>query len=164
MRRLLAAVAIVAFVTPISAQAAKPSLVGTWVFDVAKSESGEMPLPAAITWTFVQHGDTLVMDRDVTNEAGGAKLLSKVTVGLDGKPWKNSIPQPDGSAREVHYAISYEATTLLMTITSEIEGTPIVQTDRYTKSADGMTLTVARQLTADGEVVATATMVFAKRP
>ena len=121
-----------------------------------------MPLPAALVWTFTQHGDTLVMDRELTNDAGGPTLASRVTAGNDGKPWKNTIPQPDGSSREVHYTVSYEAATLIMTITSMVESTPVTQTDRFTKSADGMTLTVARELAADGEVVANATMVFAK--
>ncbi len=163
MRRLLVALALLAFAAPISAQAGKPSFVGTWMMDSARSQSEGSPLPAAIVWTIAQRGDTLIWDREIINEAGSAKLVSKVTVGMDGKPWPNKAPQADGTSRDAAYALSWEGATMVVTITSEIEGTPIVQIDRLTKSADGATLTVMRDLTVDGEPYAKATMVFAKR-
>ena len=164
MRRVLAAFALVAVAAPLSAQAARPSFVGTWSMDAARSESEGSPLPAVITWTVAQHGDTLVWDREIINEAGGAKLLSKVTVGLDGKPWPNKAPQADGSSRDAVYAITWDGATMVVTITSEIEGMAITQVDRMAKAADGTTLTVTRDLTVDGEPYAKAVMVFAKRP
>jgi|CXWL01.1.fsa_nt_gi hypothetical protein len=162
MRRLLAALALVAFAAPLSAQAAKPSFVGTWTMDAARSESDGSALPAAITWTIAQHGDTLVWGRETTYEAGSAALASKVSVGTDGRPWPNKVPQPDGTTREASYALTWDGPTMVVTITSEIEGNAILQVDRLTKSADGATLSVARTLSVDGEEVAKATMVFIK--
>lgn len=164
MRRLLIAVALMAFAAPVSAQVAKPSFVGTWAMDAARSESEGSPLPTAIIWTIAQRGDTLVWGRETTYEAGSAALSSKVTVGMDGKPWLNKVAQPDGTTREANYAITWEGATMVVTITSEIQGMAIIQIDRLAKSADGATLTVSRTLSADGEEVAKATMVFAKRP
>lgn len=162
MRRLLAAVALVAFAAPISAQVARPSFVGTWTMDSARSQSEGSPLPAAIVWTIAQRGDTLVWDREIISEPGSPKLVSKVTVGLNGKPWPNKAPQGDGTTRDAAYTISWEGATMVVTITSEIEGTPIEQVDRLTKSADGATLTVMRDLTVGGEAYAKATMLFTK--
>lgn len=164
MRRLLVAVALIAFAAPVSAQVAKPSFVGTWTMDAARSESEGSALPSAVIWTIAQRGDTLVWGRETTYEAGSAALSSKVTVGMDGKQWLNKAPQPDGTTREANYAISWEGATMVVTITSEIQEMAIIQVDRLTKGADGTTLSVARTLSADGEEVAKATMVFAKRP
>ena len=85
-------------------------------------------------------------------------------MGLDGKPWPNKAPQADGTSRDAAYAITWEGATMVVTITSEIQEMAIIQVDRLTKGADGATLSVARTLSADGEEVAKATMVFAKRP
>lgn len=163
MRILLSALAVLAFAAPISAQSAKPSFVGTWTMDSARSQSEGSPLPAAITWTIAQRGDTLIWDREIVNEAGGTKLVSKVTVGMNGKAWPNKAPQADGTSRDAAYTITWEGATMVVTITSEIQGLAIIQIDRLTKGADG-NLTVERGLSADGEDVAKATMVFAKRP
>jgi hypothetical protein len=164
MRRLLIAVALMAFASPVSAQVAKPSFVGTWAMDAARSESEGSELPTAIIWTIAQRGDTLVWGRETTYEAGSAALSSKVTVGMDGKQWLNKVAQPDGTTREANYAITWEGATMVVTINSEIQGMAIIQIDRLAKNADGTSLTVSRTLSADGEEVAKATMVFAKRP
>lgn len=162
MRRLLVALALLAFAAPMSAQAAKPSFVGSWTMDASRSVSEGTALPAAINWTIAQHGDTLVWDREIVNEAGGQKLVSKVTVALDGKTWPNKAPQADGSTRDAAYTITWEGATMVVTITSVIEETPIAQIDRMTKGADGTTFTVVRTLMVDGEEAAKATMVFTR--
>ena len=161
--RSIATVAVVsaAAISTASAQAAHPNFAGNWVMDVSKSQ-GSGSMPSAATWTIVQHGDTLISDREATVEGVGA-VKSHMVVGFDGKSWKNSITQPGIGDVEVGMTASWDKTTLVVTMTGTMQETEFVQTGRWTLSADGKSLEVHTSVTVGGEEVQSATTVWARK-
>ena len=156
-----AAVLSAAAVLTVSAQAAHPNFTGTWVLDVTKSQSSAA-LPSAATWTIVQHGDTLITDRESTIEGVGA-VKSHMVVGFDGKSWKNTLTQPGIGDVEVGMSASWDKTTLVGTMTGTMQETEFVQTGHWTLSADGKSLEVRTSVTVGGEEVQSATTVWARK-
>ena len=163
IRSITAAAAICGFAIPaLHAQAvARPNFSGTWVLDAAKSQSSGT-LPSAATWTIVQHGDTLITDRESTIEGAGA-VKSHMVVGFDGKSWKNSINQPGIGDVEVSMIASWDKTTLVVTMTGSMQETEFVQAGRWTLSADGKSLEVRTSVTVGGEEVQSATTVWTRK-
>lgn len=144
-----------------AAQAARANFTGTWVLDASKSQGSQM-VPSAATWTIVQHGDTLVTDRETALEGFGT-VKSRVVVGLDGKSWKNTVPQPGAGDVETSSVASWDNGTLVMTTSGNVQGTDFVQTDRWVLSADGKSLTSQRSVSAGGQEVSSATLTFTKK-
>jgi hypothetical protein len=162
-RSITTAAAIYGFAAPaVHAQAAvRPNFSGTWVMDGAKSQSSAT-LPAATTWTIAQHGDTLIVDRDVTLEEVGA-IKSHVLMGMDGKAWKNTVPQPGLGDIETSTVVTFDKGVLVLVATGNIQGTDFVQTDHWSLSSDGKVLTSVRSVTVEGQEVQSATFVFTKK-
>jgi hypothetical protein len=163
-RSITTAAAIYGLAVPAAhAQApAHPSLTGTWVLDLGKSEASN-GLPVSATWTMAQHGDTLIADRETaTAEMGVVK--AHVVVGIDGKPWKNTISQPGVGDVETSSILAWDNGVLVTTTSGNIGGTDFVQTDRWTFGADGKSLVSQRSVTVAGEEVQSATLAFTKKP
>lgn len=157
-----AAVMYTMAVTNAPAQApAHPNYSGTWLLDVAKSQSST-PLPVTATWTIAQHGDTLIADRETTIEGMGA-VKTHVVVGIDGKPWKNTVTQPGIGDIETSTVASWDNSVLVLTASGNIQGTDFVQTDRWTLSADGKSLVSQRSVMVEGNEVQSATFTFGKK-
>jgi hypothetical protein len=140
---------------------ARPNFSGTWVLDLAKSQ-GSTRLPLAATWTITQHGDTLIADRETTVDQVGT-IKSHILVGLDGKSWKNTVPQPGIGDVETATVATWDKSVLVFTLTGNIQETDFVQTDRWTLSADGKSLESQRSVTVEGQEVQSATFAFTKK-
>lgn len=163
-RSITTAAAIYGLAVPAAhAQApARLSLTGTWVLDLAKSESSN-GLPLSASSTLAQHGDTLIIDREIaTAEMGVVK--AHVVVGIDGKPWKNTISLPGVGDVETSSILAWDNGVLVTTTRGNIGGTDFVQTDRWTFSADGNSLVSHQSVTVDGEEVQSATLALTRKP
>ncbi len=163
-RSITTAAAIYGFAVPAAhaqAAAAHPSFAGTWTMDAAKSTSSGT-LPSAASWVMFQHGDTLIADRSVTSEEMG-EVKSHVVVGLDGKAWKNTVNLPGIGEIETSTVATWDKAALVMVAGGNIQGTDFVQTDRWTLSADGKTLTSVRTVTVEGNEVQSTTSVMVRK-
>lgn len=152
-----------------AAQAARPNYSGTWVLDSSKSSmtsamADNIPQMAAATWVIIQHGDTIVMDRE-TAITGLPAAKSRVVVGTDGKPWKNTVPQMGGAGDiETSSVATWESAGLVVRTSGNVQGFDFVQTDRWTLSVDGKSLVAHRSVTvADQGEVQAATLTFTKK-
>jgi hypothetical protein len=169
-RSMTTAAVMYAFASSAHAQqAARPNYSGTWVLDSSKSQMtsampGNVPQFASGTWVIAQHGDTIVMDRDMTM-SGQPALKSHVVVGTDGKAWKNSVPQMGGGGDiETSTTVSWENGDLVVRSTGNVQGFDFVQTDRWTLSADGKVFVSHRSVTvADQGEVQASTLTFTKK-
>jgi hypothetical protein len=156
-----AAVLYAATVSSAHAQAAmRVNFTGTWVIDLAKSQTSAA-LPTAATYTISQHGDTLLVDRDLTYEEAG-HLKSRLVVGFDGKAWKNTAPQADGDV-ETSTVVTWDKGVMILVTTGNIQGTDFTQTDRWTLAADGKSFVIVRSITVQSEEVQSATWAFTKK-
>lgn len=166
MRQMLRAIATVvvisgAAISSAPAQAAHPNYAGNWVMDASKSQ-GSGSIPTAATWTIVQRGDTLISDREATIEGVGA-VKSHMVVGFDGRPWKNTVPQPGIGDVEVTVVASWDKGALVLATTGTIQETEFVQTVRWVLSTDGKSLTLVSSVTVAGAEVQSATTVWARK-
>jgi hypothetical protein len=148
-------------------QTARPNYSGTWVLDSSKSRmtssmQDNLPQLGAGTWVIQQHGDTLVMDREMT--MSGAQQKSHLVVAIDGKAWRNTVPTMGGGDIETSSTATWENGDLVVRSSGNVQGTDFVQTDRWTVSADGKVLVSHRSVTVpdQGEVQAS-TLTFTKK-
>lgn len=149
-------------------QTARPNYSGTWVLDSSKSQltsamQDNLPQFAAGTWVIAQHGDTLIMDRDMTM-SGQPAQKAHIVVASDGKAWKNTVPQMGGADIETSTTASWENGELVLRSSGNVQGFEFVQTDRWTLSADGKVFVSHRSVTvADQGEVQASTLTFSKK-
>src|SRR5438093_1268926 len=123
---------------PLVAQgAAHPNLSGVWVMDTTKTEMGPM-MPTAMTYTIVQKGDTLKVNRSTKSSQGD--MSTDLVYTLDGKPAKNSVTQM-GTAADLVSTLTWEGSSLVITSTISIQGQEIHQVEKLTPDAAGKTMT-----------------------
>ena len=91
-------------------QTARPNYSGTWVLDSSKSQltsamQDNLPQFAAGTWVIAQHGDTLIMDRDMTM-SGQPAQKAHIVVAI-GRQGMEEYGPADGRCgyRNQHYCI-----------------------------------------------------------
>jgi hypothetical protein len=150
-RSMTTAAVMYAFASPsASAQAARPNLSGVWVMDASKTiVTGQIPAPTAVTSTITQHGDTLIVDREVSSDMAGA-VKTHLLWATDGKPWKNTVPV-NGQDTDVSTVLSWDNGTLVARTTLSIQGTDVEQVDRWTLSSDGKNLLMVRSVSVGGQ-------------
>lgn len=149
--RMAALLALAATLPAIVTAQSVPNLSGTWVLAPDKSDFGAMPAPPGRTDVITHEEPKLTIKRTV----GGAS--SDLVYGIDGKPWKNTIPQG-----EITSTLAWDGQVLVMTSSLSIQGNDLTIVDRLSLSADGKTLTQARTLSVQGQEVVQ-TLVFAKQ-
>jgi hypothetical protein len=160
MRLLPLAAALAAVALPVAAQS-HPSLGGTWVLDLARSSAdGPVPLPMAETSAIAQHGDTIDVDQKGTNETGDVAI--KRTFAVDGKAWPN-LMNYQGTDMQLSSVLAWKEAVLSIETTTDYQGTPVQQSETWTPSADGKTLTVMVTTNIDGAYFASMTKVYSKK-
>jgi opacity protein-like surface antigen len=160
-RLFVLATAFVALVSPMAAQAAHPDFSGTWVLDATKTEiDGQIPAPAAATYTVVQHGDSIAVDQKSSSEQGEMALRKVWRV--DGQAWVNTMTY-QGTDMTLRSVLRWDGAVLLIHTTSDFAGTPVEQSESWTLAADGKTLTQRTTTSANGEYYASMTLVFSKK-
>ena len=157
-----AAVMYTMAVSHASAQAARPNLSGVWVMDASKTVTDQqLAAPTAATSTIVQHGDTIIVDREITSETTGVVKTHTVWA-VDGKPWKNVV-QANGADTEVTSVLSWESGVLVIRSSLTVMENPVELVDRWTVAADGKSIGMVRTLSAMGQDLGTTTMTFVKQ-
>jgi hypothetical protein len=134
-----------------------PNLSGTWVLQVDKSSFGMGPAPSSRTDVIDHQEPKLLIKRTIVNAAGGS-TTSDLVYAVDGKPYKNTV-----GTNELMSTLKWDGATLVMTSQTSTPQGEFTITDRYTLSADGKTLTQARQIAAQGQEISQ-TMILAKQP
>ena len=146
---------------PVAAQAAHPDFSGTWVLDPAKTVvDGQMEAPTAVTSVVVQVGDSLSVDQKVTGSFG-EQALKKVWK-VDGKAWANAFSY-QGVAMTLSTTLRWNGAVLTMHTTSDYQGNAIDQSETWTLSADGKTLTDSTSTSVNGDYYASLTLVLNKK-
>ena len=135
-------------------QTTRPKFSGTWVLDSSKSSNTSatqenIPQFSSATWVIAEHSDTLVIDRDMT--AAGTEQKSHIVIGIDGKPWKNTVSMAANGDVETSTVVSWENNVLVTRTSGSIAGYDFVQTDRWTLDPDGKTLVLHRSVTIAGQ-------------
>ena len=160
MRRWIPVLALVLFAAPLHAQT-HPELTGTWVLDPAKTlMDGQIPAPSSATYTITQHGDTITVDQRTTTEMG--PVATKKVWAADGKAWSNTMSY-NGNDMQLSSVLSWTASVLTVQTTTDVQGTPVQQSETWTPSSDGKVLTIVGTTYVDGTYYASVTMVFNKK-
>jgi hypothetical protein len=159
-RRLLLA-ALVILPGALAAQARHADLAGTWILDASKSTvDGPIPPATAATYVVGQHGDTITVSAKLT-DANGETTLDR-TVATDGYRWNNSMTY-QGTRMALSSEAKWDGAVLTVQTTSDFNGTPVQQTETWTLSADGKTLTTATTTNVGGAYYASNSLVFTRK-
>jgi hypothetical protein len=139
------AVAVLAVVGAVAAQAQSNPIVGTWKLNTAKSKYNPGPMPKNLTRTVSADGDGLKYSFEGA-AADGSALAYGFTTKFDGKaaPVTGSFPNGADSVSATKKDDHHYTATLK-------KGDKVVGTSKVTISADGKTSTVdATGVTATG--------------
>jgi hypothetical protein len=154
------AVALVILAMPLQAQS-HPDLSGTWVLDPAKTTvDGQIPAPAAASYTITVHGDTMTVDQQTTTEVGPVAM--KKIWAADGKAWSNVMTYA-GNDLQLSSVLSWKENVLNVQTSTDVQGTPVQQVETWTPSSDGKMLTIVITTNVDGAYYAAMTLVFNKK-
>jgi len=160
MRLVPLAAALLAVALPAAGQS-HPSLAGTWVLDASKSTvDGPIPLPSAETDIVTQRGDTIDVDVKSTTDVG--EIAIKRTFAVDGKAWPNVMTY-QGTDMQLSSVLVWKEAVLSIETTTDFQGTPVEQSETWTPSADGKTLTVMVTTNVSGAYFASVTKVYNKK-
>ena len=160
-RRLSLAAILVSLASPLSGQAAHPDLTGTWVLDASKTVvDGPMMAPPAATYVVVQVGDSIAVEQKFSSGAG-EQVVKKVWR-VDGKAWANPFNY-QGVDMVLSSTLRWDGAVLAIHTTTDFQGTPVEQTETWTLSSDGKTLTQSTTTYANADYYAQVTLVFGKQ-
>jgi hypothetical protein len=114
---------------------AKPDFSGEWKMNPAKSDYGQVPMPASIVRT-IQHAEPNISIKTVQQSDRG-EITTDLKFTTDGKEGANEI-----RGSEVKGTARWQGDTLVIETRREMQGAQIRSQDRWTLSGDGRTLTV----------------------
>lgn len=120
----------------------KPDFSGTWKLNKAKSELGMFAdrMPDDFT-VKIDHKDPEIKISQPSMRGGTQE--SKVTT--DGKPSESTAQGPMGEVKSKAIA-KWDGAALVLDVEREMGGNTMSQSDRWTLSPDGKTLTIARKM------------------
>ncbi len=114
----------------------KPSLSGTWVLNVSKSNFGQIPPPASQTDTIEDNEPSVKIAEDQKGGMMGDMNMT-TTLSTDGKETTSS----GMGGAEVKSTAQWEGGALVVNSKTSFQGSDIKIKDSYSVSADGKTLT-----------------------
>ena len=134
--RILPAALLLAAVSQLCAQ---PNFSGEWKMNAAKSNFAPLPQPDRLVRKIVQHDSHLKIK--TTQFGQQREIVTDLAYTTDGAECKNVIrgQQFTGNAR-------WDGDTLSIESKRAVQGMEIVQTERWTLSADGRTMTIANNV------------------
>ena len=151
MRRIAALflATLVSAALPLGAQATHPNFSGSWSLDTSKLEGPLMQAGVtSATLKISQDEKTLKEDQSIAMAAGTQS--SSETYNLDGTDSKNTITQGPQSI-ELTSNLSWDGPVLVMNTKGDLQGTPLVRTDRYALDASGKVLTIDSSMSVMGQ-------------
>ena len=81
---------------------------------------------------------------------------------VDGSAWKNSLDYM-GTAMQLSSVLNWKDQVLNVTTNTDFQGTPVLQNESWTMSADGKSFTQRVSTVVNGEEYAATTFVFVKK-
>ncbi len=133
---------------------AHPDFSGVWVLDYARSDSSSFT-PKSGTWTVVQRGDSLMLDRVSPNGR------QQAVYSLTGTPRKFTL-RLVGTETEATSTVAWRGAAMVVHTTSHPTDAELVQTDTWILSADGKELRIKREAANGGVSMGSPTLVFTK--
>jgi hypothetical protein len=109
---------------------------GTWILDLTRSDSSTFN-PKSATWTVVQKGDSIVLDRETP------AIKMHAVYALNGAPRKNTL-RLIGVETEATSTVTWNGGVMVVRTTSHPQDTELVQTDTWTLGSDGKELRIKR--------------------
>lgn len=126
------------------------------MLDAARSDSSSFT-PKSATWTVVQQGDSLVLDRESPNGK------QQAVYSLSGAPRKFTL-RLIGTETEATSTVTWTGAAMVVHTTSHPGESDLVQNDTWTLSADGKELRVKREANSPGMSLGAPTFVFTRKP
>jgi hypothetical protein len=123
----------------VSQLCAQPNFSGEWKMNAAKSNFAPLPQPDRLVRKIVQHDSHLKIK--TTQFGQQREIVTDLAYTTDGAECKNIIrgQQFTGNAR-------WDGDTLSIESKRTVQGMEIVQTERWTLSTDGRTMTIANNV------------------
>lgn len=131
----------------VQAQAHHANFTGTWVLDAGRSDSSPL-VPTGVKYIVTDSAGRITLGREMTTGQGTA--TGALTFTTDGKPTTATLPSSAGPVEAVTTS-RWAGDTLLVKSSFTVSGTDVVQTDAWTLSPDGKTITLARSVVAGGQ-------------
>lgn len=150
MRRSIVS-ALATFLTAVPAalhaQAHHANFTGTWVLDAGKSDNSPL-VPTGVKYVITDSAGRITLGREMTTGQGTATRT--LTFTTDGKPTTATLPSSAGPV-EATTTATWAGETLNVKSAFAVSGTDVVQTDAWTLSPDGRSITLARTVVAGGQ-------------
>ena len=140
---LIAAGLSVFLAAPAHAQDTMPSLSGTWVLDVAKSDFGPAPAPVSIVHV-VEHKEPNIKITSTQKTAQG-EFTNERNITTDGKENTNKM-RTMGGEQEVKSTSTWKGKKLATALKLTVQGASVDIDDAWELSEDGKVLTVVRNI------------------
>jgi hypothetical protein len=121
---------------------AKSDFSGTWKLNAAKSDFGPIPPPDSMTEK-ITHQDPVLKASVATTGGPQGDVNYDVNYTTDGKECVNSV-----AGNEFHSTLKWDGDDLVVDTKGSFNGNEFTSKDRWTLSADGKVLTVARHLSS----------------
>jgi len=115
---------------------AEPNFTGSWMLNLSKSQYGQFPAPEVMLRSVTYTSGTLTMSTYQKGAQG--EVSTELKYSTDGKPSING--DSHGTAR-------WQGDMLIIESAREAQGVKLTQSDQWTLSPDGKTLTVAIHVT-----------------
>jgi hypothetical protein len=120
--------------------AAPPNFSGTWQADMKASDFGPMGAPDRAVLTVTHKEPEVTIHSEMS--MGGNPIMWEATCKTDGKECK-------GTKGDVTIALQWQGESLVLNRAISVAGMNLKVKETWTLSADGKTLTSARDLTGD---------------
>jgi hypothetical protein len=137
------------------ASQAHTNFAGTWILDLTRSDSSTFN-PKAATWTVVQQGDSVILDRETP------AIKQHAVYALDGAPRKNTL-RLIGADAEATSTVTWNGAVMVVHTRSHPGDADLVQTDTWMLGADGRELRIKREASSPGTASSAPTWVFVKQ-
>ncbi|HEY4100686.1 MAG TPA: hypothetical protein VGM20_07395 [Gemmatimonadales bacterium] len=137
-------------------RASHPDLSGTWILDVARSDSSSFT-PKSATYVVTQAADSIIVDRETSGTGKQHAVYA-----LDGTPRVNTL-RLIGTSTEATSKVEWIGDTLVVHTTSRPEDADLVQIDRWSLGANGTELRIHREAVYAGQSMGSPTLVFGRK-
>jgi hypothetical protein len=116
---------------------AKPNFTGDWKLNTSKSDFGQMPAPSSMTAKVSHEEPNLKVSYKMSSDQGDMEFASACTT--DAKECTNEM-----FGQAVKSVMQWDGDTLVSEAKAKFGDNDFTMTEKWTLSADGKTLTLAR--------------------
>ena len=118
---------------------AKPNFSGDWKLNAAKSDFGQMTGPEKMDRKIIHEDPNLKFSTVQSGPQG--EVTTDMAYTTDGKPTINKTPTGDATG-----TATWDGDALVIVNKRQFQSLEITETDRWTLSEDGKTLTIAHKV------------------